>query len=80
MGWNTLDVLRDRIRLLERPAARPKGRHAYFVHSYQLKPTNEADVLARADYGGAGHRDRRHATTSSARNFTPRRARSSGWR
>ena len=30
----------------------PKGRHAYFVHSYHLNASNEADVLARADYGG----------------------------
>jgi glutamine amidotransferase len=39
MGWNTLEV-------------GPKGRHAYFVHSYHLNAANEADVLARADYGG----------------------------
>ena len=38
--------------MLERLPLGPSGRHAYFVHSYHLKPTNEADVLARADYGG----------------------------
>lgn len=51
MGWNTLDVLRDHP-VLEKLPLGDKGRHAYFVHSYQLKAVNEADVLARADYGG----------------------------
>ena len=51
--------------MLERLPLGPKGRHAYFVHSYHLNAANEADVLARADYGGPvtaivaqGHRDR----------------------
>jgi imidazole glycerol-phosphate synthase subunit HisH len=52
MGWNTLDVLREHP-VLERLPLGPKGRHAYFVHSYHLNAVNEADVLARADYGGA---------------------------
>jgi imidazole glycerol-phosphate synthase subunit HisH len=51
MGWNTLEVLRDHP-LLEGLGLGPKGRHAYFVHSYHLNAANEADVLARADYGG----------------------------
>ena len=51
MGWNTLDVLREHP-VLERLALGPKGRHAYFVHSYHLNAVNEGDVLARADYGG----------------------------
>src|ERR1700721_1060549 len=51
MGWNTLDVLRDHP-VLERLDLGPKGRHAYFVHSYHPQATREADVLARADYGG----------------------------
>jgi glutamine amidotransferase len=51
MGWNTLDVLREHP-VLERLPLGPKGRHAYFVHSYHLNAVNEADVLARADYGG----------------------------
>jgi glutamine amidotransferase len=51
MGWNTLDVLREHP-VLERLSLGPKGRHAYFVHSYHLNAANEADVLARADYGG----------------------------
>jgi glutamine amidotransferase len=38
--------------VLERLPLGPKGRHAYFVHSYHLNASSEADVLARADYGG----------------------------
>ena len=51
MGWNTLDV-RPRASGAGRLPLGPKGRHAYFVHSYHLNAANEADVLARADYGG----------------------------
>ena len=51
MGWNTLEVLREHP-LLERLELGPKGRNAYFVHSYHLDAANETDVLARADYGG----------------------------
>jgi len=51
MGWNTLDVLREHP-VLERLPLGPKGLHAYFVHSFHLAAANEADVLARADYGG----------------------------
>ena len=31
----------------------PDGLHAYFVHSYQLRPTDSADLVAQAEYGGA---------------------------
>jgi glutamine amidotransferase len=51
MGWNTLDMVREHA-VLERLPLGPKGQHAYFVHSYHLNAANEADVLARADYGG----------------------------
>jgi len=51
MGWNTLDLVGEHP-MLQRLALGPTGRHAYFVHSYHLKAANEADVLARADYGG----------------------------
>ena len=51
MGWNTLDMIREHP-VLERLPLGPKGRHAYFVHSYHLNAASEADVLARADYGG----------------------------
>ena len=30
----------------------PDGLHAYFVHSYELKPAHKADLVAQADYGG----------------------------
>jgi len=51
MGWNTLEMVREHP-VLERLPLGEKGRHAYFVHSYQLNAINEADVLARAEYGG----------------------------
>jgi imidazole glycerol-phosphate synthase subunit HisH len=51
MGWNTLDPAGEH-KVLERLALGPKGRHAYFVHSYHLNAADPADVLARADYGG----------------------------
>ena len=51
MGWNTLDMVREHT-VLERLPLGPKGRHAYFVHSFHLNAVDEADVLARADYGG----------------------------
>jgi glutamine amidotransferase len=51
MGWNTLDQLRDHA-VLEGLPLGDNGRHAYFVHSYHLNAANDADVIARADYGG----------------------------
>ena len=38
MGWNTLNVARPHP-LLDGLPLGPEGRHAYFVHSYQLKPS-----------------------------------------
>jgi glutamine amidotransferase len=52
MGWNTLNVTRPHP-LLDGLTLGPQGRHAYFVHSYQLKPSQRADLVADADYGGA---------------------------
>jgi imidazole glycerol-phosphate synthase subunit HisH len=52
MGWNTLNVARQHP-LLDGLELGEGGRHAYFVHSYQLKPGNRADLIADADYGGA---------------------------
>jgi glutamine amidotransferase len=52
MGWNTLNVARPH-KLLDGLALGPQGRHAYFVHSYQLKPAQRGDLVADADYGGA---------------------------
>lgn len=52
MGWNTLNVARPHP-LLDGLVLGPQGRHAYFVHSYQLKPARRDDLVAVADYGGA---------------------------
>jgi glutamine amidotransferase len=52
MGWNTLNLARPHP-LLDGLALGPAGRHAYFVHSYQLKPARRGDLVAEADYGGA---------------------------
>jgi glutamine amidotransferase len=52
MGWNTLNVARPHP-LLDGLTLGPQGRHAYFVHSYQLKPSQRDDLVADADYGGA---------------------------
>jgi glutamine amidotransferase len=51
MGWNTLNSKRAHP-LFEGISLGPQGLHAYFVHSYQLKPADRADLLAEADYGG----------------------------
>jgi imidazole glycerol-phosphate synthase subunit HisH len=51
MGWNTLSMLK-RHPLLEDIPLGPDGLHAYFVHSYELKPAHASDLVAQADYGG----------------------------
>ncbi len=51
MGWNTLNMLRPHA-LLDDIALGPDGLHGYFVHSYELKPAQRADLIAQADYGG----------------------------
>jgi glutamine amidotransferase len=51
MGWNTLDSRKAHPLLDEIPLG-GDGLHAYFVHSYELKPANAADLVAQADYGG----------------------------
>jgi glutamine amidotransferase len=51
MGWNTLSA-RAQHPLLQGIRLGPDGLHAYFVHSYQLTPTDDADLLAQAEYGG----------------------------
>ena len=51
MGWNTLNVTRPH-KLVEGLALGPEGRHAYFVHSYEFKVAQRADLVAEADYGG----------------------------
>ena len=49
MGWNELDFIPGAHSLLD--GLQP-GDHAYFVHSYALRPGRPADVLATTDYGG----------------------------
>jgi len=51
MGWNTLNVRREHP-LLEGLPVGPDGLHAYFVHSFELKPTHQDDLIAQSDYGG----------------------------
>lgn len=52
MGWNTLNTVRTHP-ILDGLTLGPQGRHAYFVHSYQLKPAQRVDLVAEADYGGS---------------------------
>jgi glutamine amidotransferase len=51
MGWNTLQAVTPHP-LLDGIATGPQGLHAYFVHSYELKPAQRNDLVAQADYGG----------------------------
>jgi glutamine amidotransferase len=52
MGWNTLSVRRDHT-LLDGIPTGENGLHAYFVHSFHLKPTPADTMIAETDYGGA---------------------------
>ena len=52
MGWNTLLPARPHA-LLENIPTGENGLHAYFVHSYQLRVANPADIVATTDYGAA---------------------------
>jgi glutamine amidotransferase len=51
MGWNTLDVLRPHPLVADLPLG-PGGLHAYFVHSFELRPVRREDLVAQTDYGG----------------------------
>jgi imidazole glycerol-phosphate synthase subunit HisH len=51
MGWNTLDTVRPH-KLLDGIAVGPAGLHAYFVHSFHLRPAQRSDLVAETDYGG----------------------------
>ena len=48
MGWNELTILQKHP-LLKGIAP---GSHAYFVHSFELKPALPEDLIATTDYGG----------------------------
>lgn len=52
MGWNNLLPARPHA-LLENIPTGENGLHAYFVHSYQLRAANPADIVATTDYGDA---------------------------
>jgi len=48
MGWNELSP-RAAHPVLD---GLPSGTHAYFVHSFELRPAHPADLIAETDYGG----------------------------
>jgi glutamine amidotransferase len=48
MGWNEIVTVQDHPVF----AGIGKGAHAYFVHSFELKPEMRDDLLATTDYGG----------------------------
>ena len=48
MGWNDLVIDKPHPVL----AGIATGDHAYFVHSYAMRVTDQADLLAHVDYGG----------------------------
>ncbi|WP_112324009.1 imidazole glycerol phosphate synthase subunit HisH [Oceanibium sediminis] len=48
MGWNDLQSVADHPVL----AGIAPGDHVYFVHSYHVRPTDPAHLLAEVDYGG----------------------------
>jgi len=52
MGWNTLKAINPHP-LLDGITVGPDGLHAYFVHSFHLKPAQRRDLVAEADYGGS---------------------------
>ena len=51
MGWNTLDV-KCTHKLLDGIPTGNEGLHAYFVHSFELRPQRARDLVAQTDYGG----------------------------
>lgn len=48
MGWNEIVTLKDHPVF----AGIGKGAHAYFVHSFEMKPETQGELLATTDYGG----------------------------
>jgi imidazole glycerol-phosphate synthase subunit HisH len=52
MGWNTLQLRREH-KLLEGIPTGENGLHAYFVHSFHLKPAFNGTMIAETDHGGA---------------------------
>ena len=52
MGWNTLTERRPHPLFVGIPLG-AQGLHAYFVHSYHLRVSDHADLVAESDYGGS---------------------------
>jgi glutamine amidotransferase len=52
MGWNTLDLSRPHPLLADLTLG-DRGLHAYFVHSYHLATSHQADIVATAPYAMA---------------------------
>ncbi len=52
MGWNTLRVRRKHP-ILDGIATGDAGLHAYFVHSFHMKPVDSGCVIADTEYGEA---------------------------
>lgn len=50
MGWNTLRVRREHP-TLKGIATGNAGLHAYFVHSFQMKPRDDQFIIADTEYG-----------------------------
>ena len=48
MGWNELNFLRAHPLF----AGIAEGEHVYFVHSFEFRARDAADVIATTDYGG----------------------------
>jgi glutamine amidotransferase len=51
MGWNTLNVMKPHA-LLDGIPTGNDGLHAYFVHSFELRPERRDDLVAQTEYGG----------------------------
>jgi glutamine amidotransferase len=51
MGWNTLNVTKTHA-LLDGIPTGNDGLHAYFVHSFELRPERRDDLVAQTEYGG----------------------------
>lgn len=49
MGWNELELHGAPHPVF---ADVPAGTHVYFVHSFELRPAEQRDIVATADYGG----------------------------
>jgi glutamine amidotransferase len=78
MGWNTLSVHSPHA-LLDGIATGADGLHAYFVHSYHLQPTDSADLVATADYGGEVTALVAHGTVAGTQ-FHPEKSQTLGLR